>query len=150
MNASQPSPPNNRFIGRWIGQTQGCERPAHLWEIIQPPTSPPYMLYILASRENNPRVMMPHALLRSQDSFVVPQPVIWLSIDPSRQALDNQTHDFIAVLVDSQHFIIPGWDTNETPNNAGPAYDVVFSRPGLAELVAHEVWLRYKAQAAKK
>jgi hypothetical protein len=108
------------------------------------------MLYILASRENNSQLRMHHALLRGQDSFVVPQPVIWFSIDPSRQALDNQTHDFIAVLVDSQHFIIPGWDTNETPNNAGPAYDVVFSRPGLAELVAHEVWLRYKAQASGK
>jgi hypothetical protein len=150
MNPSQSYSSNNRFIGRWIGETQECERPAHLWEIAHAPTSP-YLLTILASRENTPQVTTHVAHLRSQDSFVVPyQPVIRFSIDPSRQALDSQTPDFIAVLVDSQHFIIPGWDTNETPNNAGPAYDVVFSRPGLAELVAHEVWLRYKAQAAGK
>lgn len=148
MNPSQASLSKIRFIGRWIGQTQGDERPAHLWEIF--PGSAPYMLTILASRENNSQVRMHTAVLRSQDSFMVYQPVIRFSIDPSRQALDSQTPDFKAVLVDSQHFIIPGWDTKETPNNPGPAYDVVFSRPGLAELVAHEVWLRYKAQAAQK
>jgi len=150
MNPSQSSLSKIRFIGRWIGETQGREMPAHLWEIIQSSYSP-YLLTILASQENTPQVTTHVAHLRSQDSFVVPyQPVIRFSIDPSRQALDSQTPDFIAVLVDSQHFIIPGWDTNKTPNNAGPAYDVVFSRPGLAELVAHEVWLRYKAQAAGK
>jgi len=27
--------PDTRFSGRWIGETQGCEMPAHIWEIAQ-------------------------------------------------------------------------------------------------------------------
>jgi hypothetical protein len=42
--------------------------------------------------------------------------------------------------------VIPGWDTNDKRGGEGPAYDVVFSRPGIAELVAKAVWLRSHAQ----
>ena len=48
-----------------------------------------------------------------------------------------------AVPVDPQHFVIPGWDTNDTRGGIGPAYDVVFSRPGVAELSALAAYRRY-------
>lgn len=60
------------------------------------------------------------------------------------QAAFSVGDGFTATLVDSQHFIIPGWDTNDARDNVGPAYDVVFSRPGVAELLAHAVWRRYR------
>jgi hypothetical protein len=55
--------------------------------------------------------------------------------------LGNQ---FRATLVDPQHFIIPDWDTNDTRSSEGPHYDVVFSRPGIAELTARAVWLKHR------
>jgi hypothetical protein len=55
-----------------------------------------------------------------------------------------------AVLVGTQHFVIVGWDTNDTRGNLGPHYDVVFSRPGLAELQATEVWEAFNAAAQRE
>lgn len=149
MNSPSTYSPNNRFMGRWIGETQGCERPAHLWEITQHPYSP-NLLYIDARRENNPQVTTHVAHLRGQDGFAInPTTGLW-ALKPARSAILSHTPDFKAVLVDSQHFIILGWDLDDAPNQESSAYDVVFSRPGLAELVAHEVWLRYKAQGVGK
>ena len=54
--------------------------------------------------------------------------------------------DFTATLVDPQHFIILGWCTNDKRGGIGPDYDVVFSRPGVAELMAQAVWQRYRAR----
>jgi len=127
MNRSRFYTPDSRFTGRWIGATQGYEMPAHIWEISQYTAD---LLYVTTRWENDPRIssFFGH-LLPQEDAFAIT--------------------DFKAVLVDPQHFIISGWDTNDVRNDEGPDYDVVFSRPGLAELVAHEVWLRYKAQAAK-
>jgi hypothetical protein len=66
---------------------------------------------------------------------------------PGAQAfkLDN----FTATMVDAQHFIIPGWDTNDTRGGDGPSYDVVFSRPGIAELTAHKAWLKHRERPSK-
>lgn len=143
MSSSASYTPNTRFTGRWIGETQGCERPAHLWEIT-PHQFSPNLLYVATQRENNPGVTNLVAHLRGEDSFAInPNTGLW-ALKPARSMILSHTSDFKAVLVDPQHFIIPGWDTNEVRNNEGPDYDVVFSRPGLAELAAHEVWLKYK------
>lgn len=77
----------------------------------------------------------------------------------------TQTHEMLAYVVsdqpaftigtktatqlDSQHFIIPKWDTNDTRGGKGPAYDVVFSRPGLAELTAEQVYKAWKKKQKK-
>lgn len=110
--------------------------PAHIWEITQHTT---HLLYIATRWEDTPRVstFIGH-ILPNEDAF---------AINPS--AVFGGAPDWKAVLVDPQHFIISGWDTNDVRNDEGPDYDVVFSRPGLAELAAHAVWLLYKAQAAK-
>jgi hypothetical protein len=49
-----------------------------------------------------------------------------------------------AVMVDPQHFIIAGWDTLYDGDKLIAEHDVVFSRPGIAELTAHRVWVEWK------
>lgn len=111
------------FTGRWIGETQGCDSPAHVWEIAQRGRH----LTIETRWENDTRGARMFG--QAQDH------------EPSFTIGDKQ-----AVLVDAQHFIIRGWDTNDIRNRTGPNYDVVFSRPGIAELSAHAVWLKYNAE----
>jgi hypothetical protein len=53
---------------------------------------------------------------------------------------------FRALLLDRQHFIVPGWCTNDARGGNGPDYDVVFSRPGIAELTARQAYIRYLEQ----
>ena len=50
-----------------------------------------------------------------------------------------------AVLIGTQHFVVRGWDTNDTRGGVGPHYDVVFARPGLAELQSGAVWEAFNA-----
>lgn len=70
----------------------------------------------------------------------------WAEVDRAAPAFRiRKVKHPLAVLLDSQHFIIPNWDTNDTRGHQGPDYDVVFSRPGLAELTAERVWARYRA-----
>ena len=110
------------FTGRWIGETQGYESPAHVWEIAQRGRH----LTIETRWESDARgARMYGEALADEPAFTI--------------------GDQKAVLVDSQHFIIRGWDTNDTRGRAGPSYDVVFSRPGIAELSAHAAWLKYAA-----
>ena len=52
-------------------------------------------------------------------------------------------HTGLAVLVDASHFVMASWDTNDMRGHVGPSYDVVFSRPGVAELNARDVWRRF-------
>lgn len=109
------------FTGRWIGETQEFDMPAHVWEIRQHGTR----LAIDSRWEGETGVNRFYgALLAGGRSFTIGH--------------------FTAVLIDSQHFVIPGWDTNDTRGGDGPAYDVVFSRPGLAELTAHDAWEEYR------
>src|SRR5262249_40067706 len=51
---------------------------------------------------------------------------------------------FKATLVDKQHFVIPGWCTGTKKGWDGESttYDVVFSRPGIAELTARSAYLK--------
>jgi hypothetical protein len=105
------------FAGRWVGETQGYDGPAHIWEITQHGSR----LVIDSRWEGEGRgTRMWGTALADEPAFT----------------LGNSK----AILVSPQHFIIPGWDTNDTRGNSGPNYDVVFSRPGLAELRASEVW----------
>jgi hypothetical protein len=117
---------DTRFSGRWIGATQGCDMPAHVWEITQRGRS----LTIETRWEDARRAT------RMYGEVLVDAPGFSLG------------EQFIAMLVDPQHFIIPGWDTNDARGGAGPSYDVVFSRPGIAELMAEAVWLKHREALA--
>jgi hypothetical protein len=112
-----------RFDGTWIGETQGFDSPAHLWEIRQNGR----MLSITSRWEGE----------AGPGSGPYTGTVL-----PDQPAF--QYGGFTALLVDPQHFIIFGWDTNDTRGGAGPAYDVVFSRPGIAELTAHAAWEKHR------
>jgi hypothetical protein len=114
-----------RFNGLWVGETQGCDMPAHLWEITQHGRS----LMIATRWEGEPAA--------TGTAFTA-----WV-IDGTPTCSVN---GFLAVLVDPQHFIIAGWDTNDTRNGVGQHYDVVFSRPGIAELTAQRVWEHWRAE----
>lgn len=106
-----------QFAGRWVGETQGYAMPAHIWDISVNNSG----LSIATRWEHETRTMrMYGTLLPNEAAF---------SLGHAK-----------AILVDAQHFIIRGWDTNDARGGVGPAYDVVFSRPGLPELQATAVW----------
>ena len=119
---------DTRFNGQWIGETQGYEMPAHLWDIRQSGQR----LFIQSCWDGETQTTRFYGWVRDD------QPGFTLG------------DDFTATLVDPLHFIIPGWCTNDTRGEVGPAYDVVFSRPGIAELTAQAVWQRYQAQLASE
>jgi hypothetical protein len=114
-----------QFAGHWIGETQGCDSPAHLWHITQSGD----VLFIDNAWEGagQPGRMF-GKLIAGEAAFMLGR--------------------FKAVLVDAQHFVVPGWDTNDARGNVGPNYDVVFSRPGIPELLADRVWSAWKEQHA--
>ncbi len=120
-----------KFAGRWIGHTQGAASPAHLWEIAP---SKPGTLTINTRWEDG------REIARFEAKVVDDGTALELTL-PKRRVQ--------ATLVDSQHFIVPEWDTNDIRNDTGPDYDVVFSRPGLAELTARTVWLKHR-EAVKR
>ncbi len=118
-----PSAYAAQFAGRWIGETQDHEGSAHVWDI---------------------RVNGESLTIESRWEHESRTTTMYGRMLPDQAAFSLGT--FTALLIDSQHFIIPGWDTNDTRGGKGPAYDVVFSRPGLPELSAYDVWLRYKEE----
>jgi hypothetical protein len=123
-NRTPPAHPQAAaFAGAWIGQTQGLDMPAHLWEI-----RPQGDWLRIASRwENELRAAALVArLIPGQAAFLL--------------------GTFTATLVDPLHFVIPRWDTNDVRGHEGPAYDVVFSRAGLAELTAARAYAKFLAQ----
>jgi hypothetical protein len=109
-----------QFTGRWIGETIGHESPAHVWEI----SVQGAQLRIQTRWENQAAAEGPWSarLLPDGNGFRLGR--------------------FTATLVDAQHFVIWGWDTNDTRGGQGPDFDVVFSRPGVAELTAHSAYAR--------
>lgn len=114
------------LAGRWIGETQGYDMPAHIWEI----SIKGERLIIQTRWENESKTMLlPAVMIADEPRFKI--------------------GSAIASLIGTQHFIIPNWDTNDTRGNIGPHYDVVFSRPGLAELQAFDVWQKFRQEAAK-
>ncbi len=110
-----------RFAGQWVGETQGCEMPAHLWSIRQEGRR----LYIQTRWEGE---------LVGTEFFGL--------VDRSGQSFGINGSQ--ATLLDPMHFVIPNWCTNDQRGGVGPSHDVVFSRPGLAELSATAVWQRYR------
>lgn len=115
------------FTGRWIGETQGQPMPAHIWEIAQQGNG----LTIATRWEGNTNVATFFArLVPEEAAFVI-----------------SGSKTFKAVLVDKQHFVIAGWCTNDARGGSGPDYDVVFSRPGIAELTASRAYCRYLEQS---
>jgi hypothetical protein len=115
-----------KFAGSWIGQTMGYDdSPAHIWEIkMQGP-----FLNIETRWENSLRTgMFMGRIVEGEDAFLV--------------GMDRK-----AILIDPQHFYIEGWDTNDIRGNIGPDYDVIFSRPGFAELNAEALWQKLKNQS---
>jgi hypothetical protein len=117
------------FSGPWIGETMGYDSPAHVWEI----EVTGHRLRIRTRWEGKAQQTdMPAQLIAGESAFI-------LGGD------DNDDDDDVvkAVLIDPQHFVIPDWDTNDTRGGTGPAYDVVFSRPGVAELSARTAYQRF-------
>jgi hypothetical protein len=114
------------FSGRWIGETQGCAMPAHIWEIRQQGAS-----LRLSTRWEHATNAATFSgwLLPDQPAFTI-----------------RGSKMFRAFLLDRQHFIVPGWCTNDARGGNGPDYDVVFSRPGIAELTARQAYIRYLEQ----
>lgn len=110
-----------QFNGRWIGESQGVDRPAHIWEIRQVGE----YVEIDNMWEGDPS-------FRSMSGHLV----------QGQAAFDLEDHR--AVMVDPQHFIIAGWDTLYDGDKLIAEQDVVFSRPGIAELTAHQVWVEWK------
>jgi hypothetical protein len=111
------------FVGRWIGETQGYEMPAHIWEI----TRQGNYLWLMTRWEGETQSGGFYAeIVAGELAFKI----------------RGTNNDFKATLLDKQHFVIPGWCTNDVRNNQGPSYDVIFSRPGIAELTAREVYLK--------
>lgn len=112
-----------QFSGRWIGETQGIDRPAHIWEITQE-----------GSRLVIENLWEGQTEFRKMGSYLV----------EDEAAFDLSGTGFKALMLDPQHFIIPGWDTLYEGDRLIGAYDVVFSRPGIAELTANQVWHEWK------
>jgi hypothetical protein len=111
----------NAFIGPWVGETQGYDgSPAHIWKI----TVSGDRVTIEARWEHEKKGGTLYGqMTKDEPAF---------TIGKAR-----------AELLGPQHFIICGWDTNDTRGGVGPNYDVVFSRPGLPELQAEAHWRAY-------
>ena len=125
LNELQP----HLFTGRWIGETQGYAMPAHIWEIKQQG----FGLMVSTRWEDASHVATFFGRLVSHEpAFVL-----------------SGSKPFKAILVDKQHFVIPGWCTNDIRGGVGPDYDVVFSRPGIAELTARQAYTEYLEKVAQ-
>jgi len=117
---------HKHFEGRWIGETIECESPAHLWHI-----------------RLRGSWLQVQTVWEGHETIGAPMYCNLIAGEPAFE-IKTELTNFRAQLVDAQHFIIAGWDTNDMRGGVGPAYDVVFSRPGIAELNARSVWLEWK------
>jgi hypothetical protein len=103
--------------------------PAHIWEI----TQQGYGLMISTRWEGDTKVAT------FSGHLVTNEPAFTL----------HGSKPFKAVLIDKQHFVIAGWCTNDAREGIGPDYDVVFSRPGIAELAARQAYSQYLESIAQ-
>jgi hypothetical protein len=125
LNELQP----HLFTGRWIGETQGTVMPAHIWEIKQQGFS----LMVSTRWEDATNVAtFVGRLVPNKPFFTI-----------------SGSKTFEAILIDKQHFVVPGWCTNDARSGRGPNYDVVFSRPGIAELTARQAYALYLESMAR-
>jgi hypothetical protein len=123
------------FNGPWIGETMGYDSPAHIWEI----EVTGHMLRIRTRWEGHAhQTDMPARPVTGESAFI-------LGGDDG----DDDEDVVKAVLIDPQHFVILDWDTNDTRGGTGPAYDVVFSRPGVAELSAQAAYKLFLTQLSR-
>ena len=121
--------------GPWIGETMGCDSPAHLWEITITTFGEGFRYARIATRWEG----------EAKQSHFHPDVVV----KRGKALLEFHT-GVRSVWVGAQHFVIPEWDTNNIRGNVGPTYDVVFSRPGVPELSAKDVYQRYIAMKKMK
>lgn len=114
------------FAARWISETQGREVPAHIWEII------PHETYLEVRT-----CWGGETTFTTFDAYIVPN-------EPAFR-INGCAARFKATLIDNQHFVIPNWYDgrgSEEPR------DVVFSRPGIAELTAREAYQKFLQEKA--
>lgn len=119
---------SEQFVGRWIGETQGEEMPAHEWEI----SARDDILFIATRWQGESGyVRFGAVVLPGESAFRI------LGVD----------FEAVARLIDRQHFVIAGWvwPTRINPDGTRASLDVVFSRPGLAELTAQAAYLKHLA-----
>ena len=113
------------FQGRWIGETQGCETPAHLWEIA-----------VLGSQVTIKCCWEGELSTGALHGTLAPD-------EPAFTIADCK-----ATLIDAEHFVIEGWVGQHMGDRdvpGGAPYNVAFARPGLAELTnasAYRRWLQ--------
>ena len=113
--------PPQQLAGQWVGATQGHPMPAHVWEI----TGRGGRVRIATRWEHSRAVtVLEGRMLDDGSGFAIGQ-------------------RFTALLLGPQHFVVPGWDTNDTRGHRGAAFDVIFARPGIAELVAPRLYQRW-------
>jgi len=112
-----------QFTGRWIGETVGCESAAHIWEV----TQRGQRLDIQTRWEGETQVTSMSARLRP---------------DGKSFTINTSRRKFNGPLIDAQHFVIWEWDTNDIRGYEGPHFDVIFARPGIAELTARAAYER--------
>lgn len=115
-----------RLGGQWVGATQGYAMPAHVWQITQQGTR----LLIATRWEGSSEITRLYARLA-----------------PNGAGFEINNGQFHALLLGPQHFVVPGWDTNDARGDIGPHYDVIFARPGIAELAAPARYRRYLSSA---
>jgi hypothetical protein len=109
------------FSGPWVGETIGHNSPAHIWEI---DVRGRYVGIRSCWEGESNRSHMSGYLAEDAHSFVIGR--------------------HRAIPVGDHHFVIEKWDTNDVRNNKGRNFDVVFSRPGIAELQAREMYRQYQ------
>ncbi len=114
------------FSGQWIGATQGYAMPAHVWQITQQGAR----LTVATRWEHSTQITLLYARL-----------------SPDSAGFTLNGGSFHAVALGPQHFVVPGWDTNDARGGVGPHYDVIFARPGIAELAAPARYRRYLSTA---
>jgi hypothetical protein len=127
---------NHHFEGLWVGESMNIETsPAHLWRIARN-TSNWLFIYHKWEGEEDERDYFSATVNGDGKSFQIGAP--------------HSSGRGKALLIDDQHFVIRGWDTNDIRGGTGPHYDVVFSRPGIAELNAREVYRKFIEQELAK
>jgi hypothetical protein len=121
------------FAGQWIGESMGIDTsPAHLWRIEQQGRN----LYIYHRWEGE---VQDHP-----GRFWA-----YTSEDSTCFYRDYKEEQLWGELIDPDHYVLAAWDTNDVRGHSGPAYDVVFSRPGVAELESENSWRAWQARKAK-
>jgi hypothetical protein len=120
-----------RLSGEWIGESMEIDTsPAHIWHI-----------------EHSGRNL--YVMHRWEDETSFKSGTLWyfVSEDGHTLHMDYKCDHALGHVLDADHFIMYGWDTNDIRGNIGPAYDVVFSRQGLAELSAARLWRAWRDAA---